>query len=75
MVLVKNGPFFLLFILGNIGQENQFYDILEGTNCYLSYEKKKCRKIEIFPKGLVPGFGQKWAIFPSFYFRQYRPKK
>ena len=36
MVLVKNGPFFRFFILGNIGQENEFYDILEGTNTYLS---------------------------------------
>ena len=26
MVLVQNWPFFHLFILGNIGQENVFYD-------------------------------------------------
>ena len=29
MVLVKNWPFFHVF-LGNIGQTNVFYDILEG---------------------------------------------
>ena len=29
MVLVKKWPFFLPFFLGNIGQENVFYDILE----------------------------------------------
>ena len=29
MVLVQNSPFFRLFILGNIGHENVFYDILE----------------------------------------------
>ena len=31
--------------------------------------------MEIFPKGLVHGFGPKLASFPSFYFRQYRPGK
>ena len=35
----------------------------------------KSQKIEIFPKGLVHGFRQKLAIFPSFYFRQYDQKK
>ena len=35
----------------------------------------KSRKIEIFPKGLVHGFGQKFAFFPSFNFRQYTPAK
>ena len=33
----------------------------------------KSRKIEIFPKGLTHGFGPKMAIFPAFYFKQYRP--
>ena len=32
----------------------------------------KSRKIDIFPKGLTHGFGPKMAIFPSFFFRQYR---
>ena len=35
----------------------------------------KSRKIEIFPKGLTHGFGQKMAIFPCLFFRQYRPGK
>ena len=37
----------------------------------------KSQKIEIFqiPKGLTHGFGQKLAIFSSFFFRQYRPRK
>ena len=34
MVLVKKGPFFRLFVLGNIGQENVFYDILERKNLF-----------------------------------------
>ena len=50
------------FFLGNIGQENDFYDILE-------------RKNDIFPKGLTHGFGLKMAIFQTFFFRQYRPGK
>ena len=29
--------------------------------------KIKSRNITIFPKGLVHGFGQKLAIFPSFF--------
>ena len=35
----------------------------------------KSRKIAIFPKGLVHGFGQKLAIFPKFILRQYKGGK
>ena len=35
----------------------------------------KSRKIDIFPKGLTHGFGPKMAIFPTFFFSQYRPGK
>ena len=41
MGLVKKGPFFRPFFLGNIGQENVFYDILERKNVFLGYENKK----------------------------------
>ena len=41
MVLVKKRPFFRVFFLGNIGQENVFYDILEPNNVFLGYENKK----------------------------------
>ena len=77
MVLVKKGPFFRLFVLGNIGQENVFYDILERKNLFSAMKKRslKSRNIEIFSNGLVHGVGQKGAIFPSFRFRQYRPGK
>ena len=37
--------------------------------------RSKSRKIEIFPKGLTHGFGQKMAIFSCVLFRQYRPRK
>ena len=58
---------FATFFLGNIGQENVFYDILERKNAFLAYKNKhfKSRKINIFPKG----FGQKLAIFRTFFFQ------
>ena len=54
-----------------------FYDIVERKNAFLGYKNKEFKKlkIEIFATGLVHGFGPKLAIFPSFYFRQYRPRK
>ena len=77
MVLVQKWPFWQHFFSGNIGKENVFYDILERKNAFLGYKKKKSksRKINIFPKGLTHGFGPKMAIFPTFFFRQYRPGK
>ena len=32
------------FFLGNIGQENFFYDILEPKNAFLGYKNKKFKK-------------------------------
>ena len=68
MVLVQNCPFFRLSFLGNKGQENVFYDILERKNTFLGYTKRssKSQKIDIFPKGLSHGFCPKMAIFPTF---------
>ena len=33
-----------LFFLGNIAQENVFYDILERENAFLGYKNKKSKK-------------------------------
>ena len=44
MVLVQKWPFFQLFFLGNIGQENVFYDFLERNNAFVSYKNKKFKK-------------------------------
>ena len=73
----KNGHFSNFFFLGNIGQENVFYDILERKNAFLGYKNKKSKKSKNwhFPKGLTHGFGPKMAIFPTFLFRQFRPGK
>ena len=53
--------FFHLFFLGNIGQENVFYNILERKNAFqpIKTRRSNSRKVEIFPKGLTHGFGQK----------------
>ena len=49
-----------------------FDDILERKKAFLDFKKQKVKKVknEIFPKGLVHGFGQKLENFPSFYFWQ-----
>ena len=44
MGLVQNWPFLHLFLLGNIGQENVFYDILERKNAFLGYKNNKFKK-------------------------------
>ena len=77
MVLVQKSPFSQLFVLGNIGQENVFYDILERKNPFLGYRNNnfKTSKIDISPKRITHGLCPKMAIFPTFCFRQYRPGK
>ena len=43
-----------LLLLGNIGQENVFYDILERKNAFLGYKKKEVPKVEkmtLFQRG------------------------
>ena len=69
MVLVQKWPFFQLYFLGNIGQENVFYDILERKNAFLGYKNKKFKKSKNwhFLKGLTHGFVPKIAIFPTFF--------
>ena len=37
----KNGHFSNFFFLGNIGQEDVYYDILERKNVFLAYKNKK----------------------------------
>ena len=68
MVLVQKCPFFKLF-LGNIGQENVFYDILERNNAFLGYKNKKLKKSKNWPfsKQVYPWFlVQKWPFFQLF---------
>ena len=52
---------FPTFFFGNIGQENVFYDILEGKIPFLGYKNKSFKKSKNW---LVP----KLSIFPTFFF-------
>ena len=58
------------FLLGNIGEENVFYDILEGKNTFLGYKNKKFKKSKNwhFCKGVNPWFWSKNGHFSNFYF-------
>ena len=58
------------FFLGNIGQENVFYDVLERKNAFLSYKNKKFKKSKNlhFSKGDNPWFRSKNGDFLKFFF-------
>ena len=70
MVFVQKWPFFQLFFLGNIEQENVFYDILERKNSFLGYKNKKFKKSKNwhFSKGVNPWFLSKTGHFSNFFF-------
>ena len=43
MVVVQKWPFIQLLFLGNIGQENVFYDLLERENAFLGYKNNRLK--------------------------------
>ena len=61
---------FPTFFLGNIGQENVFYDILKRKNAFLGYKNKKFKKSKNwhFSKGVIPWFWSKNGHFSKFLF-------
>ena len=62
---------FRIFFLGNLGQENVFYDILERKNAFLRYKNNKFKKSKNrhFSKGVNLWIrSKKKAIFPTFFF-------
>ena len=65
----KNGRFSNLFSLGNIGQENVFYDILERKDASLDYKKKNLKKAKNwhFCKGVNPWFWSNNGHFSNFF--------
>ena len=69
MVLVQKWPIFQLFFLGNIGQENVFYDILERKNDFLGDKNNKFEKSTNwhFSKGVNPWFWSKNGLFSNFF--------
>ena len=74
--MVQKWPFFQIFFLGNIGQENFFYDILQKKNACLGYKNKKFKKSknrhffkevnQWFWSG--PVLVQKWSFFQLFFY-------
>ena len=67
----KNGHFSKFYFLGNIGQENVFYDILEQKNAFLGYKNKKFKKLKNwhFSKGVNPWFWSNNGHFSNFFFK------
>ena len=73
----KNGHFFNFFFQ-RIQAGKISLTIFQNEKTPFSAIKtrsSKSRKIDIFPNRLTHGFGPKLAIFPTFFFRQYRPGK
>ena len=66
----KNGHFSNFFFLGNIGQENVFYDILERKNAFLGYKNNKFKKTKNWhcSKGVNAWFWSKNGHFSNFLF-------
>ena len=72
MVLVQKWPFLQIFFLGNIGQKNVFYDILERKNAFLGDKNNKFEKSKNyhFSKGVNPWFWSKNGLFSNFLFKK-----
>ena len=66
----KNGHFSNLFFLGNIHQENVFYDILERKNTRVGCKTKNLKKTKNwhFSKGVNALFWSKNGHFSNFFF-------
>ena len=66
----KKWPFFQLFLLGNLGQENVFYHILKRKTVFLGYKNKKLKQSKNwdFSKWVNPWFWSKNGHFSNFFF-------
>ena len=73
----KNDHFFNFVFLGNIGQANVFYDIVERENAFLGNKNKKFKQSKNWPfsNGVNAWFLSKNGHFSNFFFRQYKPGK
>ena len=69
MFTVQKWPFFHLFFLGILWQENVFYDIPERKNAFLGYKNKRFKKSKNghFAKGVNPWFVSKNDHFSNFF--------
>ena len=66
---MQKWPFFQVFFLGNIGQENVFYGIQERKNAFLRYKNKKFKKSKNihFSKGVDQWFLSKKDHVSNFF--------
>ena len=72
----KMGPFSNFFFWAIQARKMSFTILyIEKTPLQPIKKSQKSRKTDIFPKGLTNSFGPKLAIFPTFFFRHYRPGK
>ena len=69
MDLVKKLYIFYVFLLGIIGQENVFYDILKREQGLLNYKNNELNKLKNwdFFKGFSPWFWSKNGKFSIFF--------
>ena len=69
MVCLQKWQFFQFCCLGNIGQVNVFYDILERKIAFLSYKNNKFKKSKNghFCKGVNPLFWSNNSNFFNFF--------
>ena len=65
----KMAIFPIFFFLGNIGQKNVFYDILERENAFLGYKNENSKKSKNwhFFKGVNPWFSSTNGHFPTIF--------
>ena len=56
------------FFLGNIEQENVFYEILERKNVFQGYKNKKFKNSKNFSKGVNAWFWSKNGNVSNFFF-------
>ena len=68
---------FPIFFLGNIGQENVCYDILERENALFGYKNNKFRKSKNlhFSKGVNPWFWSKNGHLSNFFLKAMQARK
>ena len=66
----KNGHFSNFFYLGNIGQNNVFYDIPEPKNTFVGHKNMHSKKSKNwhFSKGVNPWFWSKNGHFSNIFF-------
>ena len=73
----KNGRFFNRFFQAILTRKMSFMIFQNEKRPFQAIKTRSSnsRKRDIFPKGLIYSFGPKMAIFPTFFFKQYKNKK